>query len=419
MKALSGLDKRFYAPFLDDVAVFSHSIDEHMEHLFSVLNAQRKAGLTLQPAKCQLFQHEINFLGHLISSEGVQTSPEFVNVIKNWPIPQTIKDLRTFLGKTGYYRKFIRDYAKLAAPLQSFITKETSIKKNLAVIHTKASRQAFDILKLKLISAPILAFADFESGEPFILDTDWSKEPRAIGGVLMQKQNGVERVICYSARKLTKAEANYSSNKGELLAALHFMKLWKFFLWPNKFTLRTDHRALKWIHSMEQPPSLLIRWMETLASYNFDVQFRSGTAHGNADALSRIHHVDSEGKPINIQNLHGTVEDLIHTTPPDQEDEENNQSAILIDNYLEELKKDSTLSLVKQWIINNKIPSKKNLKGKGVDLSRYHEVANLLFVTKGQIFLKWKTSTDTTCERLCIPKTMQKDLVFALFMQIS
>ena len=415
MKALSGLDKRFYAPFLDDVAVFSHSIDEHMEHLFSVLNAQRKAGLTLQPAKCQLFQHEINFLGHLISAKGVQTSPDFVNVIKDWPLPHTIKDLRTFLGKTGYYRKFIRDYAKLAAPLQAFITKETSIKKNLPVIHTEASRQAFDILKLKLISAPILAFADFESGEPFILDTDWSKDPGAIGGVLLQKQDGVERVICYGARKLTKAEANYSSNKGELLAALHFMKLWKFFLWPRKFTLRTDHRALKWIHSMEQPPSLLIRWMETLASYNFDVQFRSGTAHANADALSRIHHVDSEGKAIKAQNLHGTVEDLIHTTPPEAEEEDDNieydQNTVQPDNYLEELKKDSTLSLVKQWIINNKVPSKKTLKGKGVDLARYHEVANLLYVKQGQIFLKWKTSTDTTSERLCIPRTMQKDLV--------
>ena len=97
------------------------------------------------------------------------------------------------------------------------------------------------------------------------------------------------------------------TNKGELLAALHFMKLWTFFLWPNKFTLRTDHRALKWIHSMEQPPSLLIQWMETLVSYNFDVEFRNGTAHGKADTLSRIQHVDADGKTIAVQNLHEAV----------------------------------------------------------------------------------------------------------------
>ena len=128
MKALSGLDKRYYMPFLDDYANFSRSVNEHMKHLFNVLNAQRKAGLTLQPAKCQLFQHEINFLGHLISEEGIQTSPSFVNVIKDWPLPTTVKELRSFLGKTGYYQKFIKDYSKLAAPLQSFITKETSMK---------------------------------------------------------------------------------------------------------------------------------------------------------------------------------------------------------------------------------------------------------------------------------------------------
>ena len=162
-----------------------------------------------------------------------------------------MKQLRTFLGKTGYYRKFIKDYSKIAAPLQSFITKETSTKKHIDITHTTNSEEAFKTLKEKLLSAPILAFADFESGEPFILDTDWSKDPGAIGGVLLQKQDGVERVICYGAKKLSKAESNYSSNKGELLAALHFMKLWKFFLWPNKFILRTDHRALKWIHSME------------------------------------------------------------------------------------------------------------------------------------------------------------------------
>ena len=120
-------------------------MNKHMEHLFNVLNAQRKAGLTLQPAKCQLFQHKIDFLGHVISSEGVQTSPSLINVISEWPMPTTIKELRTFLAKAGYCRKFIKDYAKVAAPLQAFITKETTMKKNLKVIHTEESRQSFDI----------------------------------------------------------------------------------------------------------------------------------------------------------------------------------------------------------------------------------------------------------------------------------
>ena len=411
MKALSGLDKRYYAPFLDDVAVFSHSMEEHMEHLFQVLNAQRKAGLTLQPAKCQLFQDKIHFLGHLISEKGVQTSPSFIEVIRDWPLPNTIKELRTFLGKTGYYRKFIKDYSKIASPLQSFITKETSVKKNTPVVHSEKSIRAFKILIDKLISAPILAFADFNSKEPFILDTDWSKDPGAIGGVLLQRQNGVERVICYGAKKLTTAESNYSSNKGELLAALHFMKLWKFFLWPNKFILRTDHRALKWIHSMEQPPSLLIRWMETLASFDFEVEFRKGTAHGNADALSRIQHVDTDGKTLVVQELTDGREDLIAHATENEKTVPNDDDIVNNNDYAANLANDSTLSSVKTWIADNDIPTKTKLKGKGTDIARYHEVAKLLFLQNGQIFLKWKTVTNTTCDRLCVPKPMQRQLV--------
>ena len=102
---------------------------------------------------------------------------------------RTIKELRTFLGKAGYYRKFIKDYAKIAAPLQAYITKETSVNKNLKIEHTKQSTLAFQKLKEKLVNAPILAFTDFKSGEPFILDTDWSKRSGAIGGVLLQRQN--------------------------------------------------------------------------------------------------------------------------------------------------------------------------------------------------------------------------------------
>ena len=123
--------------------MFSKNVNDHMEHLFNVLNAQRKAGLTLQPSKCRLFQHQINFLGHLISAEGVQTSPSLVNVISECPLPDTIKELRTFLGKTGYYRKFIKDYAKIAAPLQAFITKDTAVKKTIKIQHCDKSRDAF------------------------------------------------------------------------------------------------------------------------------------------------------------------------------------------------------------------------------------------------------------------------------------
>ena len=201
MKALMGLDKKYYAPFLDDVAIFSNSFEDHLMHLCNVLSAQQAAGMTLQPAKCQLFRDKIDFLGHTVSKSGIETNKAFVEVIEKWPYPKTIEELRTFLGKTGYYRKFIRDYSKLAAPLLNMITKDTTKKKKMKITLSENQQKAFLKLKKKLTSAPILAFADFDSKEPFILDTDWSKDPGAIGAVLSQKQGGVERVICYGGRK--------------------------------------------------------------------------------------------------------------------------------------------------------------------------------------------------------------------------
>ena len=150
---------------------------------------------------------------------------------------------------------------------------------------------------------------------------------------------------------------------------------------------------------------MLIRWMETLASFNFEVEFRRGTAHGNADALSRIEHVDTNGQPLTVNELDDAIQDLV----PDQiaatkatEDE---------DQYFHHLNEDSTLSTVKQWITENKTPSKRNIKGKGIDIARYHELANLLFVKDGKVYLKWRNNLNTTSERLCIPKGMQKTIV--------
>ena len=162
---------------------------------------------------------------------------------------------------------------------------------------------------------------------------------------------------------------------------------------------------------MEQPPSLLIRWMETLSSFNFDVEFRNGTAHGNADALSRIQHVDVDGKTLQVQELAEPLQDLVTTddhvsdNPTPVPDIDNN------DDYKSALANDSTLSLVKKWILSEEVPSKSKIKGKGLDVSRYHDVANLLFIKNGRIFLKWKSLTESTADRLCVPKPLQRTLV--------
>ena len=405
MKALMGLDKKYYAPFLDDVAIFSKSFNHHMKHLWNVLNAQRQAGMTLNPAKCQLFRSKIDFLGHTVSGEGIETNKEFVEVIEQWPIPKNIKELRTFLGKTGYYRKFIKDYSKIACPLLNMITAEATKTKNKRITLTELQLMAFEQLKKALTSAPVLTFADFQSDEPFILDTDWSKDPGAIGAVLSQVQDGQERVICYGARKLTSAERDYSSNKGELLAVIHFIKLWKFFLWPKKFILRTDHAALKWIYSMDHPQSMLMRWLETLSHHNFDVVCRKGTQHGNADALSRITHVDLEGKVLQDQtdDFNNEIQQLEEEVLEGEEEDDVVQ-------YERSLAADNTMKTVKSWLQGD-FPEKETIKGKGRDLHAYWHLSKLLLLHDDRIFLRWKTLTGKTIKRLCIPENMQTTLI--------
>ena len=144
-------------------------------------------------------------------------------------------------------------------------------------------------MKKKLMSVPILAYPQFQR-EPFILDTKFSANPGAIGGVLSQVQDRQERVIAYGARRVLPRERSYASTKGELLAVIFSLQYYKYYLLHRPFILRTDNRALTWIRSLESPTGMILRWLEILASFDFTVKHRKGTLHGNADFLSRAPH---------------------------------------------------------------------------------------------------------------------------------
>ena len=259
-----------------------------MRILRKVLAAFRAAGLQISPGKAQLFRDHIKYLGHEISAQGISIPPEYTSVVKDWPIPDTLKTLRAFLGKCGYYWRFIEDYSTISAPLVQYTQQEQH--KGIPHLHQDAEAvHAFREMKKKLISAPILAYPQFQ-GEPFILDTDFSADPGAIGGVLSQVQDGQERVIAYGARRLLPRERSYASTKGELLAVIFFLQYFKYYLLHRPFILRTDNRALTWIRSLDSPTGKILRWLEILASFEFTVQHRKGTLHGNADSLSQAPH---------------------------------------------------------------------------------------------------------------------------------
>jgi len=290
-RALQHLSPREILPFMDDALAHSPSLQEHIKTLRKVFEAHRLAGLKLQPSKCFLFRSQVEYLGHLVCAQGILPVPAYTDVVKNWPMPTNITELRSFLGKTGYYRRFIEHYSKIAAPLLEALGEDNwKDNKERKFPITPEMRKSHQALKNALCQAPILAHPNFESDDPFILDTDWSHDHRSIGGVLSQKQDGQERVIAYGAKKLSVSQANYPPTKGELYAVIFFVKYWRYYLQFRPFVLRTDHQALKWVHNMEAPEGLISRWLDLLANFSFTVKYREGPKHGNADGLSRAPH---------------------------------------------------------------------------------------------------------------------------------
>ena len=293
-KVLSGLQWKIALLYLDDIIVFSSTVEQQLERLRLVFERIRKANLQLKPKKCHLFRKEVSFLGHRVSADGVTTEEDKVQAVKEWPVPKTVKAVRSFLGLTGYYRRFVKDYANVASPLIALTQKSATFKWG------EEEQRAFDELKGKLVSAPILGYPDMQ--EKFILDTDASK--CAIGAVLSQVQDGKEVVIAYGSRRLTKSERNYCVTRQELLAIVWFTGHFKHYLIGRKFLLRTDHGSLRWLFGFKDPEGQMARWLERLARFEFDIEHRPGLKHGNSDGLSRI---PCEGRCRNCQKGHETA----------------------------------------------------------------------------------------------------------------
>ena len=243
-----------------------------------VLSRLREAGLKLKPRKCRLLCEHVRFLGHVVSEQGVSTDPEKVRAIEEWPTPTCVKDVRSFLGMAGYYRRFVRDFSTVARPLNKLLERDVAFEWN------EDSEGAFRVLKDVLSSAPILSFPDFD--RPFIVDTDASNS--GLGAVLSQiGLDTVERPVYFASRTLNRAERKYSTTRKELLGVVWALKTFRPCLLGAPFLLRTDHNALVWLINFKEPEGQVAHWLESLAEYDFEIEHRSGKKHLNADALSR------------------------------------------------------------------------------------------------------------------------------------
>ena len=276
---LAGLQWSHCLVYIDDVIVLGKSFPSHLEKLSIVFDRLRTAGLKLKPSKCHFLQQKVQFLGHVVSSEGVTPDPSKIEKVADWPTPTTTKEVQQFLGLASYYRKFVKDFAELAKPLHRLT------EKNAKFQWTDDCQRAFIELRQKLVTSPILVYPDFNRN--FILDTDASNS--GIGAVLSQlDDNGCERVIAYGSRLLSKAERQYCVTRRELLAVVFFTKQFRPYLAGKKFLLRTDHGSLTWLRNFKEPEGQLARWLEQLQELDFDIVHRQGRKHTNADALSRL-----------------------------------------------------------------------------------------------------------------------------------
>lgn len=285
--------------YLDDIVIFSSTVAQHLQRLEMVLTRLQSEGLKAKLGKCAFFKPEVQYLGHVISQHGVSTDPGKVEAVATWRRPANVSELRSFLGFASYYRRFVEGFAKLAAPLHRLVatlngsrSRQPSGQQFLDAWSEDCER-SFEELKGRLVSAPVLAYADFS--RPFILEVDASH--CGLGAVLSQEVDGKVRPVAYASRTLRPTERNmnnYSSMKLEFLA-LKWAVTEKFreYLLGQKCVVYTDNNPLSHL-TTSKLGAVEHRWAAQLASFDFELKYRSGKSNGNADGLSRQNQPDQE-----------------------------------------------------------------------------------------------------------------------------
>ena len=274
---LAGMHWRTLLVYLDDIIVFGKTFEEELQRLEEVFRRMKLVNLKLNPKKCLLFRSEVPFLGHVVSRSGVKTDPSKTEAVAEWPVPSNVRELRSFLGFCTYYRRFVRNFSDIAAPLNALT------KQGVAFEWNQICQASFEKLKAALVHAPVLKYPD--PSQSFILDTDASS--MGIGAVLSQIHDGVEHVVAYFSRTLSTQERNYCVTRRELLAVVDAVRHFHSYLYGSKFTIRSDHSALQWLHNLRDPEGQLARWLARLGQYDYHITHRPGDRHINADALSR------------------------------------------------------------------------------------------------------------------------------------
>ena len=294
---LSGLTLDTCLCYFDDIIIPSNNVQQQCDRLSSVLSRFRQHNLRVKASKCCFGADKVSYLGHIVSAEGVHTDPAKIKAVTQIAPPETVEQVRSFLGLVGYYRRFIPNFSSLSAPLVALT------KKGSKFLWGEGQNNAFNALKHHICTAPILAYPQFD--RPFVLQTDASD--KGLGAALTQfDPNNKEHVIAYASRSLTDREKNYSATEKEALAIVFAVEHFRVYLLGRQFTLVTDHSALQWLQSVE-PKGRIARWLMTLQEYSFTIKHRPGVSHGNADGISRLPSANENFSPQETLNCVTTM----------------------------------------------------------------------------------------------------------------
>ena len=264
---------KFVVVYFDDILVYSNCLDDHVEHLKCVLDVLRKEMLYANFKKCTFCMDRVVFLRYVVSGNGIEVDEDKIKAIKEWPTPKSVTEVRSFHGLASFYRRFVKDFSTIVAPLTDVI------KKNVNFHWGEEQKNAFQMLKDRLCSTSVLALPNFD--KMFELECDASGI--GIGAVLMQEK----RPIAYFSEKLNGASLRYPTYDKELYALFRALETWQHYLWPKEFVIHTDHESLKHIKSQGKLSKRHARWIEFVESFPYVIRYKQGKENIVADALSR------------------------------------------------------------------------------------------------------------------------------------
>ena len=283
---LGELNLTYALVYLDDMIVYLKMEEDHLRRLQAVFECFHEHGLKLKPSKCSFLRKQITFLGHEVSADGMKPGNLNLKGIAEMAPPASYTEVRHFLGMTGFFRRFIKNYAQIAKPLNDILEGEASKLKSEAITLPPEALDAFKKLKMCCMTAPVLAFADFE--KEFQLETDASSE--GLGAVLSQKQvDGRWHPIAFGSHELKGGETKYHSSKLEFLALKWAVtEQFREYLQYRPFTMLTDNNPLTYVLKTLNLDALGHRWVAALASYNMTIRYLKGSDNKVADTLSQM-----------------------------------------------------------------------------------------------------------------------------------